>query len=440
MATCIRRSISHITPLYRRVPYLASRPLSTPLRCACPALLSSAYRLLSSGASSPSNKAKADPRPVGEPDTSLPNLSFSSLTVERTTRPKQKLPKEQLKFGQLMSDHMLTVDWSHDKGWASPAIIPYQPLQLDPAASSLHYALQCFEGMKAYIDDNDNIRMFRPDRNMQRLNSSAHRLLMPAFDGGELIKCIQELLRVDRDWIPRGFGYSLYIRPTLISTHPYLGVSPSTSCKLYVITSPVGPYYPEGFAAVKLFADPHHARAWPGGTGNAKIGGNYAMGIRPAHEAALMGYSQILWLYGEDHQVTEVGTMNIFFLVRNATSGRQELLTAPLDGTILPGVTRDSILSLTREWGELEVSERHYTVHDLIRAVEEGRMVEAFGAGTAAIVAPVKAFAFQGKEYPVPLSGRDGKAGKLTERLSETLMGIQYGRIPHPWSVIVAEK
>ena len=370
----------------------------------------------------------------------MPDISFSSLTVERTTRSKQKLPKEQLKFGQLMSDHMLTVDWSHDKGWAAPAIIPYQPLQLDPAASSLHYALQCFEGMKAYIDDNDNIRMFRPDRNMQRLNGSAHRLLLPAFDGGELIKCVQELLRVDRDWIPRGFGFSLYIRPTLISTHPYLGVSPSTSCKLYVITSPVGPYYPEGFAPIKLFADPHHARAWPGGTGNAKIGGNYAMGIRPAHEAARMGYSQVLWLYGDDQQVTEVGTMNIFFLVRNAASGRQELLTAPLDGTILPGVTRDSILSLTREWGELEVSERRFTVHDMIRAVEEGRMIEAFGAGTAAIVSPVKAFAFQGKEYPVPLSGRDGKAGKLTERLSETLMGIQYGRIPHPWSVIVAEK
>jgi len=218
-----------------------------------------------------------------------------------------------------------------------------------------------------------------------------------------------------------------------------LGVSPSTACKLYVITSPVGPYYPEGFAPVKLFADPQYTRAWPGGTGAAKVGGNYALGIRPAYEASQKGYSQILWLYGPDREVTEVGTMNIFFLIVN-DKGITELITAPLDGTILPGVTRDSILSLTREWAEFQVSERKFTLDEMIKAVQDGRMVEAFGAGTAAIVSPVKAFAFEGREYAVPLAGKDGKAGKLTERLSETLMGIQYGRIPHPWSVIVPEK
>ena len=338
-----------------------------------------------------------------------------------------------------MSDHMLTIDWTHEAGWSSPKILPYQALQLDPAASSLHYGLECFEGMKAYRDDHGHVRLFRPDKNMERMNRSAHRLLLPQFDGAELIKCIEAFLRVERDWIPSGFGYSLYLRPTLISTHPYLGVSPSHACKLYVIASPVGPYFPEGFNPIKLYADPHHARAWPGGTGAAKVGGNYALGIRPAYEASRKGYAQILWLYGEDHQVTEVGTMNIFFLLTNA-QGRRELVTAPLDGTILPGVTRDSILALTREWKEFEVSERKYTLGELIQASQEGRLIEAFGAGTAAIVAPVKGFAFEGKEYDVPLSGKGGKAGALAERLTETLMGIQYGRIPHPWSVIVPEK
>ena len=416
-------------------------PSITPLTSSCHALSPLLARLSSSDAKGDLNKPPVKPnlRHLGEPDASLPNIRSSSLTIQRTTTPKPKLPREQLKFGQLMSDHMLVIDWSHDGGWAAPRVLPYQPLQLDPASSSLHYALQCFEGMKAYIDDSNNVRLFRPDMNMKRMNNSAHRLLLPTFDGDELIQCLQAFVRVERDWIPKGFGYSLYLRPTLISTHPYLGVSPSTACKLYVIASPVGPYYPTGFAPIKLLADPHHARAWPGGTGAAKVGGNYAMGIRPAYEASQQGYSQILWLFGADHQVTEVGTMNIFFFWTNER-GQRELVTAPLDGTILPGVTRDSILSLTREWKEFQVSERRFTLADVIRAVDEGRIIEAFGAGTAVIVSPISGFAFEGKEYNIPLEGKDGKVGKLTERLSDTLMGIQYGRIPHVWSVIVPEK
>ena len=419
----------------------STHPSILSLASSCSSLGSLSSRHFSSDAKGALNQPPVKPnlRQIGEPDPALPNIRSSALTIQRTTSPKPKLPREQLKFGQLMSDHMLVIDWSHEAGWDAPRIIPYQPLQLDPASSSLHYALQAFEGMKAYIDDSNNVRLFRPDMNMKRMNNSAHRLLLPTFDGEEFIRCIEAFVRVERDWIPKGFGYSLYLRPTLISTHPYLGVSPSTACKLYLIASPVGPYYPTGFAPIKLLADPHHARAWPGGTGAAKVGGNYAMGIRPAYKAAQQGYSQILWLFGADHQVTEVGTMNIFFFWQNER-GQRELVTAPLDGTILPGVTRDSILSLTREWKEFQVSERHFVLADVIRAVEEGRMIEAFGAGTAAIVSPVSGFAFEGKEYEIPLDGKEGKAGKLTERLSEMLMGIQYGRIPHVWSKIVPEK
>jgi len=373
-------------------------------------------------------------------DKSLPQIKSSQLTVELTKNPKPKQAKETLKFGATMTDHMLEIDWTAEKGWAAPRIVPYQPLKLDPAASALHYGLECFEGMKAYVDDADQIRLFRPDMNMKRINSSAHRLLLPQVDGAEFIKCIEELVRVDKSWIPRGFGYSLYLRPTLIATWPYLGVQPALSAKLYCICSPVGPYYAEGFNPIKLLADPQVARAWPGGTGNTKVGGNYALGIRPAMEATARGYAQLLWLFGEDHWVTEVGTMNQFFFWVNE-QGKKELITAPLDGTILPGVTRDSILALCRSWGEFNVVERAYTLKEVIKAVDSGRMIEAFGAGTAAIVAPVKGFHFNGKEYDIPLDASNpaAKAGKLTQRLSDTIMGIQYGKIPHEWSVVVKE-
>lgn len=205
---------------------------------------------------------------------SLSLLQSSALTIQLTKNPKSKLPKEELKFGATMSDHMLEVDWDAVKGWGAPRIIPYGPLALDPAASALHYGLECFEGMKAYVDDADNIRMFRPDMNMKRINSSANRLLLPQINEKEMLKCIEELLRVDKSWIPKGFGYSLYLRPTLIATWPYLGVQPALSAKFYVICSPVGPYYAEGFNPIKLLADPKVARAWPGGCGNTKVGGS----------------------------------------------------------------------------------------------------------------------------------------------------------------------
>jgi len=316
----------------------------------------------------------------------------------------------------------------------------YGNLDMSPAASCLHYGLQCFEGMKAYTDESGQLRMFRPDMNMKRMQSSAKTLCLPAFDEAAFLECIQKLIKIDKSWIPTGEGYSLYVRPTYISTHKYIGVSAPKAAKLFCILSPVGPYYPSGFNPITLLADPSNVRAWPGGTGNTKIGGNYAGAIGPGMEAIKKGYAQILWLFGEELQVTEVGTMNQFFVWVNK-EGKKEIVTAALDGTILPGITRDSILKLCRQWGDYEVSERTYHLPEVMEAIEEGRMIEAFGAGTAAIVSPVKGFCYDGKDYEIPLDMSDpaAKAGPLTQKIMDTIMGIQYGRIPHEWSVVVEE-
>ena len=256
-----------------------------------------------------------------------------------------------------------------------------------------------FEGMKAYVDKDGGVRLFRPDKNMERMNTSCSRLFLPEFDGEALTECIKELIRVDRDWIPEGDGFSLYIRPTAVSTHPYLGVCAAESSKIFVILSPVGPYYPEGFAPVKLFADNSNVRAWPGGIGYTKSGGNYAPSIGPQTDAAAKGYSQVLWLFGDDDQVTEVGTMNMFTLWINE-DGEKELITAPLDdGTILPGVTRDSILELTRGWGEFKVTERNFNMAELTKALDEGRVIESFAADSRCGVTN-RAHRIQGQRVP----------------------------------------
>eukprot|EP00474_Spongospora_subterranea_P005765 CRZ06223.1 hypothetical protein [Spongospora subterranea] len=366
-------------------------------------------------------------------------LASTKIKVTRTTTPKVKLPNDKLVFGKTFTDHLLFMDWNKATGWASPEITPYAPFCLDPAATVFHYALECFEGMKAYIDGDNRIRLFRPDMNVQRLRSSAQRLEMAVPDEQVIMDSIKELVKVDRDWIPNGFGYSLYIRPTIISTFPFLGVAPSEQVRFYIIMCPVGPYYATGFKAVSLYADHENVRAWPGGAGAFKIGSNYAPAIKAQKNAASKGFSQVLWLFGEDLQVTEVGTMNQFFFWK-LPSGEKELITAPLDdGTILPGVTRDSILSLCRKWGEFTVTERRFSLNEVLTAIKENRLLEAFGSGTAAIVSPIKNIHFKGTDYPVPLDSKnpEGQAGALTQRISNTILDIQYGKVQHPWSVIV---
>jgi len=364
-------------------------------------------------------------------------IDVSKLEITLTTEPKTQLPKEQLTFGTTFSDHMLEVDWTAEEGWGAPKISPYHNLSVDPAASVFHYALECFEGMKAYRDDEGNVRMFRPDCNMERMNTSMERLALPNFDGDGLVECMKELLKIDKDWIPQGEGYSLYIRPTGISTHPCVGVARAASAKIYVILSPVGPYYPEGFAPVKLLAGDEYVRAWPGGTGDTKIGGNYGPTILPQSEAAAKGFQQLMWLFadGDEHLVTEVGTMNVMFVWTNL-DGELELVTAPLNrGDILPGVTRRSVLELVEGWGTMKVTERNITMREVVAAVDEGRMVEAFGCGTAVVVSPIELINYNGKDLQIPLEL--GNVGKTAQRLWDEITGIQLGRIEHEWSVKV---
>ncbi|CAO3633141.1 unnamed protein product [Cunninghamella echinulata] len=333
---------------------------------------------------------------------------------------------------------MINVDWNENKGWTAPEILPYGNLQLAPSAVVFHYASECFEGLKAYKDKKGNIRLFRPDLNMARMNRSTARIALPDFDGDELIKLIGQYLKLDERWIPSEKGYSLYLRPTVIGTQEALGVNPPTDAKLFVIGCPVGPYYKTGFAAVKLKATTEYVRAWPRGTGDAKIGANYAPGLLPQRLAAKEGYQQNLWLFGEDHQLTEVGTMNLFVLLKNE-SNELELVTPPLDGSILPGVTRDSILSLARQWNEFKVSERKLTMPEIRDLVKQDRIVEMFGAGTACIVSPIKTIEYLGEDLSIPLDPKDpnSQAGPYAKRFNDTILDIQYGDLESPWSIVV---
>ena len=379
------------------------------------------------------------------------SISSLGLTISKTSdesRFEKKPAKEDLKFGTTFSDHMLTIEYKNG-GWQEPQIRPFQNLSISPAASSFHYGLECFEGMKAYKtvpsdpadatgDGSDlntpTIRLFRPDKNMERLKKSMERLQMPGYDfePKELIQLLKKLVKLDERWIPDGDGYSLYIRPTVIATHPFLGLAAPTELLLYVITCPVGPYYPTGFKPISLLATPDLVRAWPGGTGCNKVGGNYAPTMKPQADAIRQGYSQVLWLFGDTHQVTEVGSMNVFFVLRK-DDDQEVLVTPPLTrGDILPGVTRDSILILAQSMG-LKIEERFPTMPELVLASQKGTLTEAFGAGTAAVVTPIEGIHYLGSDVAIPATG------PLTLRFWEELTGIQSGRIAGPkgWSVVV---
>jgi len=315
---------------------------------------------------------------------------------------------------------MFEVDWDAKEGWGKPRIVPLHNLSLSPACSSLHYAIQCFEGLKAYKNEDGKIFLFRPDKNAERLNSSTHRLGLPQFDSEEFIKCMAELVRVDERWIPQERGYSLYIRPTVISNDSTLGVNPPQKALFYIIMSPVGPYFPSGFAPVKLYADPTFIRAFPGGTGNVKIGANYGPTIQPSLQAQKKGYSQVLWLFGEEQRIEEVGTMNLFVYWTNEF-GEEELITAPLSNrTILPGVTRDSVIHICKEWG-MNVQEKAITMRQVKQASIEGRIKEIFGAGTACVVCPVSAINYEGEDVSIPTP--EGLAKKLFDHITSVQRG-----------------
>ncbi|GMM28639.1 branched-chain-amino-acid transaminase [Martiniozyma asiatica (nom. inval.)] len=371
--------------------------------------------------------------------STVAGLDATKLKITKTATPKTRLPNEELVFGQTFTDHMLCIPHNKKTGWGVPEIKPYGPLTLDPSSCVFHYAFELFEGLKAYKDAQGNVRMFRVDKNMARMNKSAERICLPTFDSEELTKLIGELLKVDNRFIPSEKGYSLYLRPTLIGTSAGLGVHTPEESLLFVICSPVGPYYKTGFKAVRLEATDYATRAWPGGVGDKKLGANYAPCVKPQLEAAERGYQQNLWLFGPEKNVTEVGTMNFFCVLRDAATGKKELVTAPLDGTILEGVTRDSILSLARERlsaDEWIISERYCTINEIAEKAEKGDLLEAFGSGTAAVVSPIKEIGYAGKDIAVPLLPGE-QSGALTKQVAQWIQELQYGDVESEWSRVI---
>ncbi|XP_059521920.1 branched-chain-amino-acid aminotransferase, mitochondrial isoform X2 [Myotis daubentonii] len=363
------------------------------------------------------------------------SFKAADLQLEMTQKPHKKPdPNETLVFGKTFTDHMLMVEWSEKKGWSHPRIQPFQSLTLHPACSALHYSLQLFEGMKAFKGSDRQVRLFRPWLNMDRMLRSALRLCLPSFDKAELLECIRRLVEVDKDWVPDSAGASLYIRPVLLGNEPSLGVSSATRALLYVILCPVGSYFPgDAMTPVSLLADPRFIRAWMGGVGDYKVGGNYGPTVLVQQEAKKKGCEQVLWLYGPDHQLTEVGTMNIFVYWTHE-DGVLELVTPPLEGVILPGVVRQSLLDLAHSWGEFRVVERKITMQELLRALEEGRVREVFGSGTACQVCPVHRVLYQGQDLHIPTMDH---GPELILRFQKELKAIQYGATAHEWALRV---
>jgi len=361
-------------------------------------------------------------------------LDSRKLQIERAklSEMKPKPPVSDLAFGKIFTDHMLSIDWDSVNGWHAPKIEPFKNFSIHPGSKVLHYAQELFEGMKAYRGVDGKIRMFRPMHNMARMNLTAERCCLPAFDGMEVLSCIRKLVQIDAEWVPHDSSSSLYIRPTMIGTEATLGVSPATEAKLFVILCPVGPYYSTGFKPVNLMADPNYVRAWPGGSGYTKMGSNYAPTLWTQRLAESKGCHQCLWLFGEDHEITEVGAMNLFILMKNE-EGETELVTPPLSsGVILPGVTRRSIIEMCSTWDNLKVSERKITMGEVMQANEDGRLMEMFGSGTAAVVSPVGALHYNGQLHKLP-TPENGLAVQVLAAMSD----IYYGNVSHPWAIDV---
>lgn len=341
------------------------------------------------------------------------------IKVELCSNHKQKPNPDQLQFGKVFTDHMFIMDYKEGLGWHDPRIIPYQPISLDPSSVAFHYGQTVFEGLKAYKTDDDRILMFRPEKNMQRLNLSNDRIVIPQLDEELALNALRQLVLIDKEWIPHAPGTSLYIRPFVIATQPYLGVAPSVQYKFIIIMSPVGAYYKEGLNPVKILVEDEYTRTVKGGTGEAKTGGNYAASLKAQEKSEARGFSQVLWLDGKEHKyVEEVGSMNIFFKI-NGT-----VVTPELNGSILAGITRDSVLRLLRHWG-VPVEERKLSIAEIYQAHADGVLEEAFGTGTAAVISPVGQLSW--KDESITLNNEE--TGAISKKIYDTLTGIQYGQL-----------
>ncbi|POZ57406.1 Branched-chain-amino-acid aminotransferase 2 [Lysinibacillus sphaericus] len=341
------------------------------------------------------------------------------IKKELTTNPKEKPAVDQLGFGQFFTDHMFIVDYTEGMGWHDPRIIPYQPLSIDPSAMVFHYGQAVFEGLKAYATVDNGVLLFRPDRNFNRLNHSNERIVIPAIDEELALEALKQLVTLDREWVPTAPGTSLYIRPFIIATEPHLGVHPSNSYQFIIIMSPSGSYYKEGINPVKIMVEQHFVRAVVGGTGEAKTAGNYASALKGQEIAHKEGYSQTLWLDGKEHRyIEEVGSMNIFFKI-NGT-----VITPALNGSILPGITRDSMLHVLKA-KNIPVEERRISIDEVVEAYHNGTLEEAFGTGTAAVISPVGELKWRDEKILI----NNGEIGEISQMLYDTLTGIQNGTL-----------
>src|SRR5262244_1459143 len=352
-----------------------------------------------------------------------------AIRIVKASAHKPKPKDADLTFGTVFTDHMFVADFQEEKGWYDPRVEPYGPIPLDPAAAVLHYAQAIFDGLKAFRGVDGKVRLFRPQKHVERMNRSAERMCIPPLDPDLALRSLVTLVGIERDWVPKSVGHSLYIRPTIVANEAFLGVRPAKSYIYFVILSPVGAYYPEGMAPVKIRVEERYVRAVDGGVGGAKTGVNYAASLYAAEEAKHEGFTQVLWLDGRERKyIDEVGTMNIMMKIGD------EIITPPLSGTILAGVTRDSVLTLMREWG-LRVSERPVSIDEVAQAAHKGKLEEVWGTGTAAVISPVGELSYKGERIVI----NGGRIGPLTQKLYDTIVGIQYGTAPDTrcWTVPV---
>ena len=353
-----------------------------------------------------------------------------NIRYELVNERKPKPDWNNLGFGNYFTDHMFIMDYNEGMGWHDARIVPYQNLSLDPACMVFHYAQEMFEGLKAYRTPNGDIQLFRPDKNIERMNNTNTRLCIPQLDNNDVLDAIKAIVSVEREWVPVADGTSLYIRPFIIATDVHIGVHPSHSYKFIIILSPVGSYYPEGIKPVKIFVEREYVRAVKGGTGYAKVGGNYACSLIGQQKAQQLGYSQVLWLDGIEHKyIDEVGAMNVFFVIDGT------VVTPTLEGgNILPGVTRASCIQLLSSLG-YKVEERKLALDEVIEAYNSGKLDEAFGTGTAAVVSPIGLL----DTGDVKMTINGGEIGGVAQKLYDTLTGIQWGKLSDDfgWTVKV---
>ena len=353
------------------------------------------------------------------------------IKIIKTTAPKAKPADEtKLGFGKVFSDHMFIMEYDTGMGWHDARVVPYGDITLSPAAMVLHYGQEIFEGMKAYRTPNGDIQFFRPEENFKRLNSSAERLVIPQIPVEDALQALYTLVDVDKDWVPHTDGASLYIRPFIFAADPFLGVRPGDKYYFIIICSPSGAYYASGLNPVDIYVETKYVRAVKGGMGYTKTGGNYAASLAGQHEAHKQNYSQVLWLDGiERKYIEEVGAMNIFFIIDG------EVVTPELQGSILPGITRKSVLELCRKWG-MKVSERRISADEVAEAYKAGKLQEVFGSGTAAVISPVGHLKYG--DLVMEINGN--KIGEISQKLYDTMTGMQYGKLPDEMGWIVPLK